>query len=201
MRRKHSNEEIDKLILLISKLPGYGPKSASRAVLHLLKRKDQLMVPLSESLLSASKNILTCENCGNIDLVSPCTLCSESQRDQSQLCVVEDVADLWALEKSEIYSGTYHVLGGTLSAINGIGPDDLKIRKLVERAKAENVTEVILALSPTVDGQTTSHYVADCLKESDVIVSRLGQGLPIGGELDYMDEGTLAAALSSRQKV
>ena len=201
MRRKYSNEEIDKLILLISKLPGYGPKSASRAVLHLLKRKDQLMVPLSESLLSASKNILTCENCGNIDLVSPCALCSESQRDQSQLCVVEDVADLWALEKSEIYSGTYHVLGGTLSAINGIGPDDLKIRKLVERAKAENVTEVILALSPTVDGQTTSHYVADCLKESDVIVSRLGQGLPIGGELDYMDEGTLAAALSSRQKV
>ena len=201
MRRKYSNEEIDKLILLISKLPGYGPKSASRAVLHLLKRKDQLMVPLSESLLSASKNILTCENCGNIDLVSPCTLCSESQRDQSQLCVVEDVADLWALEKSEIYSGTYHVLGGTLSAINGIGPDDLKIRKLVERAKAENVTEVILALSPTVDGQTTSNYVADCLKESDVIVSRLGQGLPIGGELDYMDEGTLAAALSSRQKV
>jgi len=201
MRRKYSNEEIDKLILLISKLPGYGPKSASRAVLHLLKRKDQLMVPLSESLLSASKNILTCENCGNIDLVSPCTLCSESQRDQSQLCVVEDVADLWALEKSEIYSGTYHVLGGTLSAINGIGPDDLKIRKLVERAKAENVTEVILALSPTVDGQTTSHYVADCLKESDVIVSRLGQGLPIGGELDYMDEGTLAAALISRQKV
>ena len=201
MRRKYSNEEIDKLILLISKLPGYGPKSASRAVLHLLKRKDQLMVPLSESLLSASKNILTCENCGNIDLVSPCTLCSESQRDQSQLCVVEDVADLWALEKSEIYSGTYHVLGGTLSAINGIGPDDLKIRKLVERAKAENVTEVILALSPTVDGQTTSHYIADCLKESDVIVSRLGQGLPIGGELDYMDEGTLAAALSSRQKV
>ena len=201
MRRKYSNEEIDKLILLISKLPGYGPKSASRAVLHLLKRKDQLMIPLSESLLSASKNILTCENCGNIDLVSPCTLCSDSQRDQSQLCVVEDVADLWALEKSEIYSGTYHVLGGTLSAINGIGPDDLKVRKLVERSKAENVVEVILALSATVDGQTTSHYVADCLKESDVTVSRLGQGVPVGGELDYMDEGTLAAALSSRQKV
>ena len=182
MRRKYSNEEIDKLILLISKLPGYGPKSASRAVLHLLKRKDQLMVPLSESLLSASKNILTCENCGNIDLTSPCAICQDTQRDQTQICVVEDVADLWALEKAELYNGAYHVLGGTLSAINGVGPDDLKVRKLVERSQVENVTEVILALSATVDGQTTAHYVADCLKDCNVTVSRLGHGVPVGGE-------------------
>ena len=128
-------------------------------------------------------------------------MCADKQRDQSQLCVVEDVADLWALEKAELYSGTYHVLGGTLSAINGIGPDDLKVRKLVERSQAENVSEVILALSATVDGQTTAHYVADCLKECEVTVSRLGHGVPVGGELDYMDEGTLAAALSSRQKI
>ena len=199
MRRKYSNEEIDKLILLISKLPGYGPKSASRAVLHLLKRNDKLMIPLSESLLSASKNILTCENCGNIDLVSPCTLCIDAQRDQSQLCVVEDVSDLWALEKAELYGGQYHILGGTLSAINGVGPDDLKVRKLVERAQLENVTEVILALSSTVDGATTSHYIADCLKDCSVTISQLGQGVPIGAELDYMDDGTLTAAFRSRK--
>ena len=201
MRRNYSNEEIDKLILLISKLPGYGPKSASRAVLHLLKRKDHLMVPLSESLLSASKNILTCENCGNIDLISPCTLCTDEQRDQSQLCVVEDVSDLWAFEKAELFSGNYHVLGGTLSAINGVGPDDLKVRKLIERAQFESVTEVILALSTTVDGATTSHYVADCLKDSNVVISQLGQGIPIAGELDYLDSGTLFAAFNSRKKI
>ena len=201
MKQKYSNEEINKLILLISKLPGLGPKSASRAVLHLLKRKEQLMMPLSEALLTASDKIITCEECGNIDLNSPCNMCTDEDRNITQICVVEDVADLWALEKSGVFKGYYHVLGGNLSAINGIGPDELNIKKLVDRVGNKSIKEVILALSTTVDGQTTAHYVADCLSNSDVEVSRLGQGVPVGGELDYMDEGTIAAAISSRQKI
>ena len=201
MKQKYSNEEINKLILLISKLPGLGPKSASRAVLHLLKRKEQLMIPLSEALLTASDKIITCEECGNIDLNSPCNMCTDEDRNITQICVVEDVADLWALEKSGVFKGYYHVLGGNLSAINGIGPDELNIKKLVDRVGNKSIKEVILALSTTVDGQTTAHYVADCLSNSDVEVSRLGQGVPVGGELDYMDEGTIAAAISSRQKI
>ena len=201
MHSKYTNEEIDKLILLISKLPGFGPKSASRAVLHLLKRKDQLMVPLAESLLSASEKIVTCIECGNIDLNSPCNMCSDKGRNHHQLCVVEDVADLWALEKAGAFNGYYHILGGNLSAINGIGPDELNIKKLIERVNDQSIKEVILALSVTVDGQTTAHYVADCLTDSDVEVSRLGHGVPVGGELDYMDEGTITAAITSRQKI
>ena len=201
MKQKYSNEEINKLILLISKLPGLGPKSASRAVLHLLKRKEQLMIPLSEALLTASDKIITCEECGNIDLNSPCNMCTDEDRNITQICVVEDVADLWALEKSGVFKGYYHVLGGNLSAINGIGPDELNIKKLVDRVGNKSIKEVILALSTTVDGQTTAHYVADCLSNSDIEVSRLGQGVPVGGELDYMDEGTIAAAISSRQKI
>ncbi len=201
MKQKYSNEEINKLILLISKLPGLGPKSASRAVLHLLKRKEQLMIPLSEALLTASDKIITCEECGNIDLNSPCNMCTDEDRNITQICVVEDVADLWALEKSGVFKGYYHVLGGNLSAINGIGPDALNIKKLVDRVGNKSIKEVILALSTTVDGQTTAHYVADCLSNSDIEVSRLGQGVPVGGELDYMDEGTIAAAISSRQKI
>ena len=201
MNRNYSNEEIDKLILLLSKLPGFGPKSAGRVVLHLLKRKDQLMKPLSEALMNASEKIVNCEICGNIDLQTPCAMCEDDGRDQSQICVVEDVADLWALEKSGVFNGCYHILGGTLSAINGVGPDDLSIKKLIIRAKKNYVKEVILAMSATVDGQTTAHYVAESLDDSDVEVSRLGHGVPVGGELDYMDEGTIAAALSSRQKL
>ena len=201
MHSKYTNEEIDKLILLISKLPGFGPKSASRAVLHLLKRKDQLMVPLAESLLTASEKIVTCIECGNIDLNSPCNMCSDKGRNHHQLCVVEDVADLWALEKAGAFDGYYHILGGNLSAINGIGPDELNIKKLIERVNDQSIKEVILALSATVDGQTTVHYVADCLTDSDVEVSRLGHGVPVGGELDYMDEGTITAAITSRQKI
>ena len=201
MSRNYSNEEIDRLILLISKLPGFGPKSAGRVVLHLLKRKDQLMKPLSEALLNASEKILNCETCGNIDLLSPCGMCEDNSRDQSQICVIEDVADLWALEKSGVFNGCYHILGGNLSAINGIGPDDLSIKQLVARASEDHVREVILAMSATVDGQTTAHYVAESLESSNVEVSRLGHGVPVGGELDYMDEGTIAAALSSRQKL
>lgn len=201
MKQKYSNDEIERLILLISKLPGFGPKSAGRAILHLLKRKDQLMIPLAEALLTASDKIITCNECGNIDLNSPCSMCSDTGRDIGQLCVVEDVADLWALEKSGVFNGYYHVLGGNLSAINGIGPDELNIKKLIERVNDKSVKEVILALSATVDGQTTAYYVADCLANSDIEVSRLGQGVPVGGELDYMDEGTIAAAISSRQKL
>ncbi len=201
MKQKYSNQEIDRLILLISKLPGFGPKSAGRVVLHLLKRKDQLMKPLSEALLTASEKILNCMECGNIDVQSPCNMCNDQTRNQSQICVIEDVADLWALEKSGVFDGYYHVLGGNLSAINGVGPDDLNIKKLIARAGTENVKEVILAMSATVDGQTTAHYVAECLEETAVDVSRLGHGVPVGGELDYMDEGTIAAALSSRQKI
>lgn len=201
MNQKYSNEEINRLILLISKLPGFGPKSAGRVILHLLKRKDQLMKPLSEALLTASEKIVNCNECGNIDTQSPCGMCKDDKRDKSQICVIEDVADLWALEKSGAFDGCYHVLGGNLSAINGIGPDDLNIKKLTTRASNEDVKEVILAMSATVDGQTTAHYVAECLQNSGVEVSRLGHGVPVGGELDYMDEGTIAAALNSRQKL
>ena len=201
MNQKYSNEEINRLILLISKLPGFGPKSAGRVILHLLKRKDQLMKPLSEALLTASEKIVNCNECGNIDTQSPCGMCKDDKRDKSQICVIEDVADLWALEKSGAFDGCYHVLGGNLSAINGIGPDDLNIKKLTTRAVNEDVKEVILAMSATVDGQTTAHYVAECLQNSGVEVSRLGHGVPVGGELDYMDEGTIAAALNSRQKL
>jgi recombination protein RecR len=182
-------------------LPGFGPKSAGRVILHLLKRKDQLMKPLSEALLTASEKIVNCNECGNIDTQSPCGMCKDDKRDKSQICVIEDVADLWALEKSGAFDGCYHVLGGNLSAINGIGPDDLNIKKLTTRASNEDVKEVILAMSATVDGQTTAHYVAECLQNSGVEVSRLGHGVPVGGELDYMDEGTIAAALNSRQKL
>ena len=201
MNQKYSNEEINRLILLISKLPGFGPKSAGRVILHLLKRKDQLMKPLSEALLTASEKIVNCNECGNIDTQSPCGMCKDDKRDKSQICVIEDVADLWALEKSGVFDGYYHVLGGNLSAINGVGPDDLNIKKLIARAGNDNVKEVILAMSATVDGQTTAHYVAECLEKTAVDVSRLGHGVPVGGELDYMDEGTIAAALSSRQKI
>ena len=201
MKSRISNPEIDKLILLISKLPGFGPKSASRAALHLIKNKEQLMVPLAESLLSSSENIVTCEICGNIDVNSPCMICADEGRSKNQICVVENIADLWALEKSEVFNGLYHVLGGNLSAINSIGPDDLNLKKLVDRIEGKKIYEVILALSATVDGQTTAHYVADTLSKHSVEVSRLGHGVPVGGELDYMDEGTIAAALSARQKI
>ncbi len=201
MRSRSSNPEIDKLILLISKLPGFGPKSASRAALHLLKKKEQLMIPLAEALLSSSEKIITCEVCGNIDLHSPCSICNDEKRSKKQICVVENIADLWALEKAEVFNGMYHILGGNLSAINSVGPEDLNLKRLIDRVGSDEVEEVILALSATVDGQTTAHYVADTLSQKDIVVSRLGHGVPVGGELDYMDEGTIAAALSARQKI
>ena len=201
MSRNYSNEEIDRLILLISKLPGFGPKSAGRVVLHLLKRKDQLMKPLSEALLNASEKILNCETCGNIDLQSPCGMCEDNSRDQSQICVIEDVADLWALEKSGVFNGGYHILGGNLSAINGIGPDDLSIKQLIARVSEDHVKEVILAMSATVDGQTTAHYIEDLVKNGKLKVSKLGQGLPVGGEIEQLDDGTLISAFKNRVPV
>ncbi|MBP2295190.1 recombination mediator RecR [Azospirillum rugosum] len=191
--------EIERLIQLLSKLPGLGPRSARRAALHLMKRRDTLLVPLSESMALAAESIRNCSVCGNLDSRDPCSVCSDHSRDRAVICVVEDAGDLWALERTRAFRGTYHVLGGTLSALQGVGPDDLNIPSLVERAKDPAVTEVILALNATVDGQTTAHVVTDRLAGSGVSVSRLAHGVPVGGELDYLDDGTLTAALKARR--
>jgi recombination protein RecR len=191
--------EIEQLITYLAKLPGLGPRSARRAALHLLKRRDGLLVPLAGALEAAAAAIEACDACGNLDSRNPCAICSDIARDNATLCVVEEVADLWALERSGAYRGRYHVLGGLLSPLDGIGPEDLSITGLVARAKESSVHEVILAMSATVDGQTTAHYVADRLAECDTKISRLAHGVPVGGELDYLDDGTLSAALNSRR--
>lgn len=191
--------EIEQLITYLAKLPGLGPRSARRAALHLLKRRDGLLVPLAGALEAAAAAIEACDACGNLDSRNPCAICSDIARDNATLCVVEEVADLWALERSGAYRGRYHVLGGLLSPLDGIGPEDLSITGLVSRAKESSVHEVILAMSATVDGQTTAHYVADRLAECDTKISRLAHGVPVGGELDYLDDGTLSAALNSRR--
>lgn len=196
-----AEQEIDRLVQLLSRLPGLGPRSARRAVLHLLKRRESLMHPLATALNDASERVHACDTCGNLDTANPCGICTDPRRDPKILCVVEDVADLWALERTVSYKGRYHVLGGTLSALDGVGPDDLKIPELVARTDAEGVAEVILATSATVDGQTTAHYVADRLREQGVKVSGLAHGVPVGGELDYLDDGTLSAALRDRRPV
>ncbi|MCL4153017.1 UNVERIFIED_CONTAM: hypothetical protein GTU68_018124, partial [Idotea baltica] len=179
------------MIELIARLPGFGPRSARRAALHLLKRQDQLLLPLAEALAEAGAKIEQCETCGNYDSVQPCAVCRTDGRDDGLLCVVEDVPDLWALERGGAYRGRYHVLGGVLSAIDGIGPDDLNIGPLVARVQAGGIREVILALNATVDGQTTAHYVAELLEAGDIQVTRLAHGVPVGGELDHLDDGTL----------
>ncbi|PCI33497.1 MAG: recombination protein RecR [Alphaproteobacteria bacterium] len=200
MYRKASyGSELDHLIQLLSKLPGLGPRSARRAALQLIKRKDTLMRPLSNALAEVAEHVNPCTTCGNLDTSDPCHICDNARRDVTSLCVVEDVADLWALERAGTYRGLYHVIGGTLSALDGVGPDDLNISSLLERATEDRVTEVIIATNATVDGQTTAHYIADRLKGCDVIVSRLAHGVPVGGELDYLDDGTLTAALKSRR--
>lgn len=192
--------EIDRLIQLLAKLPGLGPRSARRAALHLLKKREALMTPLAQAISRAAEAIRTCSVCGNLDTVDPCVVCRDGRRDASLICVVEDVADLWALERGHVFAGGYHVLGGTLSALDGVGPEDLNIAGLMRRARGGAVREVILATNATVDGQTTAHYLADRLAEIDGIkVSRLAHGVPVGGELDYLDEGTLAAALKARR--
>jgi recombination protein RecR len=199
MARAAAGPEIERLIQLLARLPGLGPRSARRAALHLVKKKEQLLDPLAAALAETRDTILTCEVCGNIDTKSPCTLCQDTTRDPSLICVVEEVGDLWALERAAVVNGRYHVLGGTLSPLDGVGPDDLNIPKLIERARAEEVTEVLLALNATVEGQSTAHYLTDQLAGCHVSVSRLAQGVPIGGELDYLDEGTLAAAVKARK--
>jgi len=192
---------IERLIQYLAKLPGLGPRSARRAALQLIKRRDSLALPLAQAMTDAAENIKTCSACGNLDTQNPCGICAEPKRDQSAICVVEDVADLWALERAAIFKGLYHVLGGTLSALDGVGPDDLNIPGLVRRAGDAAVNEVILATNATVDGQTTAHYIADQLAGTDVSVSALAHGVPVGGELDYLDDGTLSAALKARNKV
>ena len=199
MARAAAGPEIERLIQLLARLPGLGPRSARRAALHLVKKKEQLLDPLAASLAETRDSILTCETCGNIDTQSPCTLCKDQTRDRSLICVVEEVGHLWALERAAVVNGLYHVLGGTLSPLDGVGPDDLNIPKLIERASAPEVTEVLLALNATVEGQSTAHYLTDQLAGCNVTVSRLAQGVPIGGELDYLDEGTLAAAVKARK--
>lgn len=199
MPRSHGTE-IDTLIQLLGKLPGLGPRSARRAVLELLKKRETLMVPLSRALTTVGETIVFCEVCGNIDTASPCHICANPRRDRSVICVVEEVGDLWALDRSETYQGLYHVLGGTLSALDGVTPDDLRIKELVARTQNGETKEVILALNATVEGQTTSHYVAESLGD-DVTVTALAHGVPVGGELDYLDDGTLAAALKARRNV
>jgi len=193
--------DLDHLISLIAKLPGLGPRSAKRAVLHLIKRREGLMIPLARAMAEAAENIKTCSVCGNVDTQDPCAICNDLRRDETVLCVVEQVADLWALERTQAFKGRYHVLGGTLSALDGVGPEDLGIPKLAARAADSRITEVILALSATVDGQTTAHYIADSLENANVTVSGLAQGVPVGGELDYLDDGTLSTALKSRKPV
>lgn len=191
--------EIEQLIQLIAKLPGLGPRSARRAALFLIKKKDVLLKPLAEALTIAADRVVTCSTCGNVDTQDPCAICTDTRRDQSFICVVEEVGDLWALERADALSGTYHVLGGTLSALDGVGPDDLHIASLVERASDPKVTEIIIALNATVDGQTTAHYITDRLEDCDVAVSQLAHGVPVGGELDYLDDGTLTEAVKARR--
>ena len=190
--------EIDHLVQLLAKLPGLGPRSARRAALHLIKRRETLMEPLAAALADTAQRIHTCTLCGNLDTVDPCGICRDPKRDPALVCVVEDVSDLWAIERSGAFGGRYHALGGTLSALDGVGPDDLRIDGLVERVRDGGVREVILAMSATVEGQTTAHYLIDRLAGAGVQVSRLAHGVPVGGELDYLDEGTLSAALAQR---
>lgn len=195
-----SAREIEVLISLLAKLPGLGPRSARRAALQLIKKKETLLMPLAEAMAEAADRVTTCLTCGNVDTVEPCSVCTSNKRDRSVICVVEEVADLWALERSGVMGGLYHVLGGTLSALDGVGPDDLSIPKLVARAEGLEVSEVILAMNATVDGQTTAHYITDRLEDAGVKVTRLAHGVPVGGELDYLDDGTLAAALKARRE-
>lgn len=190
--------EIERLIQLLARLPGLGPRSARRAALHLIKKREQLMTPLAAALQTAIEKITVCRVCGNIDSQNPCTVCTDPRRDASVIVVVADVADLWALERANAVNARYHVLGGTLSPLDGVGPDDLAIDQLVTRAHAGEVKELILALSATVDGQTTAHYITDLVTNAGVKVTRLAHGVPVGGELDYLDEGTLAAAIRQR---
>jgi recombination protein RecR len=190
--------EIERLIQLLARLPGLGPRSARRAALFLIKKRELIMAPLAAALQTAIEKIVVCRTCGNIDTQNPCTVCTDAKRDASVIVVVADVADLWALERAHAVNARYHVLGGTLSPLDGVGPQELSIDALVSRAHDPTVKEIILALNATVDGQTTAHYITDLMQDANVKVTRLAHGVPVGGELDYLDEGTLAAAIRSR---
>lgn len=194
-----SLSDIDRMIQLLARLPGLGPRSARRATLSLLQRREDLLRPLADALVRAADNIRQCQLCGNLDDSDPCRLCRDSRRDTSLICVVEEIGDLWALERSGVFQGRYHVLGGTLSALDGRGPEQLNLSGLWQRAEHPDVKEVVLALSATVDGQTTAHYIAERLADLPVEVTRLGQGVPVGGALDYLDDGTLMAAFRARR--
>lgn len=200
MSNSTTGQEIERLIQLLARLPGLGPRSARRAALHLIKKKDGLMVPLAEAIGDAVEAVTVCTTCGSIDTSDPCALCTDPRRDRSTIIVVEDVSDLWALERAAVMNAAYHVLGGTLSPLDGIGPEDLRIAQLVDRVSTGAVKEVVIAVNATVEGQTTAHYITDQLDGLEVSISRLAHGVPVGGELDYLDEGTLSAAMRSRTK-
>lgn len=198
MSKRIAGPEIERLIQLLARVPGLGPRSARRAALHLIKKKDALLVPLGSAMQEAAEKVRICSCCGNVDTSDPCTVCEDPRRDPSTLIVVEDVSDLWALERAGTMNVRYHVLGGRLSPLDGVGPDDLNIKGLIERVTGGEVKEIILAVNATVEGQTTAHYITDQLDGMDVKITRLAHGVPVGGELDYLDEGTLAAALRAR---
>lgn len=193
--------EIDTLVHLLAKLPALGPRSARRAVLYLLKKKDSTMAPLITAMQDVYDNVQACPVCGNMDTQVPCAICGDEKRDKTTLCVVQDVSDLWALERSNAFKGVYHVLGGVLSALDGVGPEDLKIASLIGKVQTGGIQEVLLALPATVDGQTTAHYIAESLEGLPVKISRLSHGIPVGGELDYLDDGTLQTAIKTRRSL
>ena len=197
--KRQAGPEIERLIQLLARLPGLGPRSARRAVLHLIKNREKLLEPLTLALGEAQAKVSVCRSCGNVDTLDPCSICQDPRRDRSLICVVEEVGDVWALERANAWTGLYHVLGGTLSALGGITPEDLAIGQLLERANDGVVKEVVLATNATVEGQTTAHYITERLKENGLATSRLAHGVPVGGELDYLDEGTLTQAIRARR--
>lgn len=197
--QERAGREIEHLIDLMARLPGLGPRSARRAVLQMIKKRGQLLEPLAKSVAEVSATARECASCGNISGQEQCAICNDPNRRNGELCVVEDVSDLWAMERTSLFKGTYHVLGGVLSALDGIGPEALRIPRLIERVHSEGVSEIILALNATIDGQTTAHYIVDQIEGSNVRITSLAQGVPIGGELDYLDDGTISAALKARK--
>ena len=201
MSKKIAGPEIERLVQLLSRMPGLGPRSARKAALALIKKREDLLMPLADAMRVAVEKIVECGTCGNVDTVQPCTICQDQRRDQTMIVVVEEVGDLWALERAGVINALYHVLGGHMSPLDGIGPDELNITRLIERVAAGGVKEVLLALNSTVEGQSTAHYITEQLAASGVAVSKLAQGVPVGGELDYLDEGTLAAAIKSRKRM
>lgn len=201
MAERVAGPEIERLIQLLARLPGLGPRSARRAALHLIRKREELLAPLADAMQLARERIVSCAACGNVDTSDPCTICRDARRDPSMLIVVETVADLWALERAGALRARYHVLGGTLSPLDGIGPKDLNLASLPERVAREEILEVILAVNATVDGQTTAHYITDMLSHLRIRTTRLAHGVPVGGELDYLDEGTLSAAMRQRTEL